>query len=97
MPVEDFVLEENYRIGIADCGLQQSLCVSSSCGRDHLETRNVRIPGRIILTVLGGDTRGGTVRSAKNDLTTHLSARHIERLGRRVDQLVHCLHGEIEG
>src|SRR3546814_16947021 len=29
--------------------------------------------------------------------TTHLAARHIQRLGRRIDDLVDRLHGEVEG
>ena len=57
----------------------------------------MRVPGRIILAVLGGDARGRAVRSAEHDLATHLPARHIERLGGGVDDLVHRLHGEIEG
>ena len=50
-----------------------------------------------ILAVLGADARGRTVRSAEHDLDAHLSARHVARLGGRIDQMVHRLHGEIEG
>ena len=46
--------------------------------------------------MLGGDARGRSVRSAKDDRDLHLAARHVWRLRRRIDELVHCLHGEIE-
>ena len=97
MAVEDFVFQEDHRIGIADRGLEQALGVGGGRGRDHLQAGNVREPGRIILAVLGGDARGGAVRPAEHDRAAHLAARHIKRLGRRIDQLVHRLHGEIEG
>ena len=47
--------------------------------------------------MLGGDARGGAVRSAEDDRRAHLAARHIERLGGRIDDLVDRLHGEVEG
>ena len=97
MAVEDFVFQEDHRIGIADRGLQQALGVGGIRGRDHPQTRNVREPGRIILAVLGGDARGGAVRPAEHDRAAHLAARHVKRLGGGIDQLVHRLHGEVEG
>ena len=97
MAVENFVFQEDHRIGIADRGLEQALGVGGIRGRDHPQTGNVREPRRIILAVLGGDARGGTVRSAEHDRAAHLAARHIERLGRRIDDLVDRLHGEVEG
>ena len=57
----------------------------------------MRVPGRIVLAVLGGDARGGAVRAAEHDRAAHLAARHVERLGGRVDDLVDRLHGEVEG
>ena len=47
--------------------------------------------------MLGGDAGGRAVRSAEHDRRTHLAAGHIERLGRRIDDLVDRLHGEVEG
>ncbi|KIT81871.1 hypothetical protein QT20_00100, partial [Staphylococcus aureus] len=91
------VLEEDHRIGIADRGLEQALVVGGRVRRDHLEARDLRIPGGVVLAVLGGDTGGGTVRAAKHDRTAHLAAGHIQRLGRGVDDLVDRLHREIPG
>ena len=97
LTVKNFVFEEDDRIGIADRGFQQALGVGRGVGRDHDQAGNLRIPGRVILAVLGGDARGGAVRSAEHDRGAHLSAGHIERLRRGVDDLVDRLHGEIEG
>ena len=47
--------------------------------------------------MLGGDARGGAVRAAEHDRGFHLAAGHVERLRRRVDDLVDRLHGEVEG
>ena len=55
------------------------------------------VPARIALRVLGGDARGGAVRAAEHDRARHLAAGHVARLGRRVDDLVDRLHGEVEG
>ena len=97
MAVQHFVLEEDHRIGIADRGLQQALVVGGRKRRDHLEARDLRVPGRIVLAVLGGDAGGGAVRAAEHDRAAHLAAGHVERLGRGVDDLVDRLHGEVEG
>ena len=97
MAVQHFVFEEDHRIGIADRGLQQALVVGGRKRRDHLQAGNLRVPGRIILAVLGGDAGGGAVRPAEHDRAAHLAARHVQRLGRGVDDLVDRLHGEIEG
>ncbi len=45
--------------------------------------------------MLRGDARGGSVRAAEDNRAAHLSAGHVERLGRGIDQLVHRLHGEV--
>ena len=57
----------------------------------------MRIPGGVILAVLGGDAGGRAVRPAKHDRAMHLAARHIERLGGGVDDVVDRLHGEVPG
>ena len=57
----------------------------------------MRVPGRVVLAVLGGDARGRAVRAAEHDRGAHLAAGHVERLGRRIDDLVDRLHGEVEG
>ena len=65
--------------------------------RDHLQARDLRIPGGIILAVLGGDTCGRAIGATEHDRAAHLATRHVKRLGGGVDDLVHCLHGEVEG
>jgi hypothetical protein len=47
--------------------------------------------------MLRRDPRSDAVRAAEHDRRRHLAARHVARLGRRVDQLVHRLHGKVEG
>jgi hypothetical protein len=47
--------------------------------------------------VLGAHAGGGAVGAAENDGRAHLAAGHVERLGRGVDDVVHRLHGEVEG
>ena len=47
--------------------------------------------------MLGGDPGGRPVGAAKHDGGAHLSARHVQGLGRGIDDLVHGLHGEVEG
>ena len=97
MAVENFVLEENHRIWIADRGFQQPLRIRSCRRSDHFQAGDVRVPCRIILAVLGGHARGCAIRPPKHDLAAHLTARHIEGLRCRIDELIHRLHGEIEG
>ena len=97
MAVEHFVFEEDDGIGIADRGLEQALVIGGREWRDHLQTRDLRVPGRIILAVLGRDAGGSAVRPAEYDRATHLAAGHIERLGGGVDDLVDRLHRKIEG
>ncbi len=47
--------------------------------------------------MLRGDAGGRTVRSAEHDRAAHLSAGHVQRLRRGVDDLVYRLHGKVEG
>ena len=47
--------------------------------------------------MLGGDAGGGAVRAAEHHRRFHLAAGHVERLRRRVEDLVDRLHGEVEG
>ncbi len=55
------------------------------------------VPAGVALAVLCGDARGGAVGAAEHDRAAHLAARHVQRLGGGVDDLVHRLHGEVEG
>ena len=95
--VEQLVLQEDDRVGIADRRLQQALGVLGRPRCDHLEAGDMAVPARIALGVLGRDPRGGTVGAAEHDWAVDLATRHVERLGGRVDQVVHRLHGKIEG
>src|SRR5205085_12192395 len=65
--VQHLVFEEDHRVGVADRGLQQAFVVGGGKRRDYLQAGNLRVPGRVILTVLGGDARGRTVRPAEYD------------------------------
>src|SRR3546814_7414060 len=65
--------------------------------RHHLEARNVRVPRGIALRVLRGHARRGAIRPAEHDRRGHLTAGHVMGLGGGVDDLVHRLHGEVEG
>ena len=47
--------------------------------------------------MLRADTSGGTVGATEDHGRAHLAAGHVERLGRGVDDLIHRLHGEVEG
>ena len=97
MAVQHLVFEEDDGVGIADRGLQQALVIGGRKRRDHLQARNLRVPGRVILAVLGSDAGGGAIRPAEHDRAAHLAAGHVQRLGRGVDDLVDRLHGEVEG
>ena len=46
--------------------------------------------------MLGGDTRGKAVRPSKCDITWLDPTGHVMCFGSGVDDLVDCLHGEIE-
>ena len=94
--VKDLVLQHDDRIGIADRRAQQPLGIGRRPRRHHLQPRHMRIPARVALRVLRGDARCRAVRAAEHDRAAHLAARHIQRLRRRVDDLVHRLHGEVE-
>ena len=97
MAVQHLVFEEDHRVGIADRGFQEALVIGGRKRRDHLQARNLRVPGRVILAVLGCDARRGAVGPTEHDRAAHLAAGHVQRLGRGVDDLVDRLHREVEG
>src|SRR5258708_38866762 len=72
MSVKHFVFKEDHRIGIADRSLQKALVVGGRERRDHLEPRNLRVPGRVILAVLGGDAGPAPLRPAEPDRAADL-------------------------
>src|SRR5262249_58707065 len=90
--VEDLVLQEDDRVGIADCRLEQALGVGGGVRRDHLETWNVRVPGGEVLAVLSRHPRGRTVRATKNHRRSDLAPRPLPRLSVTYDHLIHGLH-----
>ena len=54
------------------------------------------IPGRIVLAVLRANAGGGPIGATKHHGRAHLTTRHIEGLGCRVDDMIHRLHGEVK-
>ena len=66
-------------------------------GRTHRDARAMGIPTGIAVGMLRGDAGRRPVGPPENDRAAHLAARHIERLGRRIDQVIDRLLGEIEG
>ena len=47
--------------------------------------------------MLRANTRRRAIWTAKNNRAAHLSTRHIISFRSRIDDVVNCLHGEIEG
>ena len=96
MAVENFILEKNNRVRIADRRLEQAFRVGRRIRHHDLQSGNIGVPAGIILAVLRRHARRRTVRTAEDDRAAHLPAGHVERLGRRIDQLIGRLHGEVE-
>ena len=94
--VQDFVFQHDDRVGVADRSAQQPFGVGRRPRRHDLQPRHMRVPTRIALRVLGSDARCSAVGTAEHDRAAHLSARHIQRLRGRVDDVVHRLHGKVE-
>lgn len=63
----------------------------------HLETRDMAVPGSIALGVLCGHSHGCAIGPPEDDGAADGAGRHVESLGRRVDDLVNGLHGKVEG
>ena len=55
------------------------------------------IPGRIVLAMLRPDAGRCPIGATKYHRRAHLTSGHIEGFGRRVDDMIHRLHGEVEG
>jgi hypothetical protein len=91
------VLQDDDRVGVADSGLEQTLCVLGAVWADDLQTGNASVPGSVILRMLGSDTGGETVGATKGDVAGLDTAGHVMCLCGRVDDLVDGLHGEVEG
>src|SRR5438270_1679732 len=97
LAVEKLVLKEHYRVVSADGGLEQPFGIGGAVRADHDQPGHMRIPGSVVLAVLGGDARSGAVGPAEHDWASHLSARHVVRLRRRIDDVIDRLHREVEG
>jgi hypothetical protein len=91
------VLENNDRVGVADSSLQQTLGILRAVWRDDLQSGNASVPRRVILRVLGSDTRSETVGATEGDVAGLGTTGHVVRLCGGVDDLVNGLHGEVEG
>src|SRR5215470_7947568 len=74
LPIKDFIFEKDNGIGVADRGFEQALGVGGGMGSYDLEAWNVRVPGRVVLAVLGGDAGGWSIRPAEHDRYAHLAA-----------------------
>lgn len=97
LAVEELVLEDDDGVGVANGSLHQALGVLGAPGADDLEAGNGAVPGRVVLGVLGSDTGGEAVGATEGDVAGLDTARHVEGLGGRVDNLVDGLHGKVEG
>src|SRR3954454_6417148 len=64
---------------------------------NNLEARDMGIPGREVLAVLGPDPRCRSVWTTKNNADADLPTGHVARFDSGIHQLIHRLHGEIEG
>ncbi len=91
------ILQDHYRIGIPNGGLEQTLGILRAVRRHNLETRYTPIPPGVVLGVLRGDTRRKAVGSAESDIAWLNPTGHVVCLRSGVDDLVYGLHGEIEG
>ena len=94
--IEYLVLEEDHRVRIADCALQKSLCIGGRIRLHDFQTGDLRIPSCVVLTVLRAHTSRRAVRAAEHNGAAHLTARHVQRLGGRIDDMVDRLHSEVE-
>jgi hypothetical protein len=97
LAVEDLILEEDDGVRVADRGLQQAFRISRRERHDHLEARHVGVPGGVIVAVLCADARCCAIGATEHDGAAQLTAGHVERLGRRIDDVVDGLHCEVEG
>ena len=85
-------------LGSRIAALSRPLASAADQGATHLQARaHARTSSRSTASAARADARGGAVGAAEDDRAAHLAARHVERLGRRVDDLVDRLHGEVEG
>ena len=91
------VLQYNHGVGVADCSLQETLCVLCAVWRNNLQPRYASIPRSVVLGMLGSDTGGETVGTAESDVAGLDSSRHVVSFRGRVDNLINSLHSEIEG
>src|SRR3546814_1212960 len=68
---------------------------SDVCSSDLARHRG--IPRPVILAMLSRHAGSCAIRPAENHGTAHLAARHIICFGRRVNDMIDRLHGEVEG
>lgn len=91
------VLQDHDRVGVANGGLQQTLCILGAVRGDDLQSGDASVPGSVVLGVLGGDTGGEAVGATEGDVAGLDTAGHVVRLCAGVNDLVNGLHGEVEG
>jgi hypothetical protein len=81
-------LEEEDRVGVADRGLEQALGVVGVARDRHLEARHVRVEPLDAPGVGRAELAPGAVVAAEDDRASPLAARHVEHLGRVVEDRV---------
>ena len=96
-PVEGAGLEEDDRVGIADCGQHHPLGVFRGGRGDDLEARELAIEALDAVRVLGRELDAAAVWPADHHRHVDLAAGEVVHLGRVLDDLVGCLEGEVPG
>ena len=91
------MFQDHDGVGVSDGSLDESLGVLAGIGRNDLEAWNGGVPSRKALTVLGRRTCRVSVGSTKDNGTGNVSGTHVVLFGSRIDNLVDCLHGEVDG
>ena len=97
LPVEHFVFRKITGFGSRIAALSRPLASAAEYGAITFRPGMCAYQGGIVLAVLRADAGGRTVGAAEHDGAAHLAAGHVERLGRRIDDLIDRLHGEVEG
>src|SRR2546427_1378573 len=95
--IEHLAFEHDDRVVVADRGLQDSLGVGGRGGGDDLESGDVRKPALPCLRVLRGQLQRRPVRPAEDDGDPNLPTRHVQHLGRGIDDLIERQQGKVPG
>ena len=94
--VEQFVLQEDDRVVVADGALQEPLGVGRGGRVGHVHAGAVHEVGFQRLGVLGRQLAAAAARHADHHGKVDLAAEHVADLGHVVDDLVHGQQGEVD-